>query len=448
MSLADDTVTPWTTLRGVRAVRVFPLGSPVAATMAVPGSKSVSNRALILAAFAEGTSRLSGLLVSDDTYWCSDALRRLGAGIEFRGMDATIAGIGRRRPIAEGVLHVGSAGTVARFLPPFLAAGEKGCWRVTASTQMSRRPVGALFDALRAGGAEIECPEGANCFPAVIAGDSFHGGRLRMSGNVSSQFISGVLLGAAHCRKGVELDIDGDIVQSAYVLITLDAMRHFGAGVEADDALSHFKVTPTGYCARDLAVEADASTATYFAALAAVTGGRITLSNLAPGTRQPDFGFLEILERLGAKVDRRPAGTTISGAGRLRGGFTVDMRPLSDATLTLAALAPFADGPITITGVAHIRHHESDRIAAMCRSLEKLGVPVVERPDGMTITPAAPRFAVLDTYEDHRIAMSLAVLGLAGEGVELEGPGCVSKTCPTFFDLIASLGAKVDEIRG
>ena len=448
MSQADDSVTPWSTLQGVRAVRVAPLGTPVDATLAVPGSKSVSNRALILAAFAEGTTQLSGLLVSDDTYWCSDALRRLGAVIDFQGMDATVTGIGRRRPEPEGTLHVGSAGTVARFLPPFLAAGEKGQWRVTASQQMSRRPVGALFDALRAGGARIDCPESANCFPAVISGDSFRGGSLRMSGSVSSQFISGVLLGAAHGRDGVELAIDGGIVQSAYVLITLDAMRHFGASVEADEGLTRFKVAPTGYTARDLAVEADASTATYFAALAAVTGGRITLSNLKPGTRQPDFGFLEILERLGAKVERRPGGTTISGTGKLKGGFTVDMRPLSDATLTLAALAPFADAPITITGVAHIRHHESDRIAAMCRSLDKLGVPVVERDDGMTVSPAAPKFAVLDTYEDHRIAMSLAVLGMAGAGVELNDPGCVSKTCPTFFDLIGGLGAKVVSLTG
>ncbi|KAB2850251.1 MAG: 3-phosphoshikimate 1-carboxyvinyltransferase [Hyphomicrobiaceae bacterium] len=393
-------------------------------------------------------THLSGLLVSDDTYWCSDALRRLGVDIDFDGMNATVTGIGRRRPVAEGVLHVGSAGTVARFLPPFLAAGGKGRWRVTASKQMSRRPVGPLFDTLRAGGAHIQCPESANCFPAVISGDSFRGGKLRMSGNVSSQFISGVLLGAAHSPEGVKLAIKGGIVQSAYVLITLDAMRHFGASVEADEGLSRFNVAPGGYRAHDLEVEADASTATYFAALAAVTGGSVTLSNLAPGTRQPDFGFLEILERLGAKVERKPGGTTITGTGKLKGGFAIDMRPLSDATLTLAALAPFADGPITITGVAHIRHHESDRIAAMCRSLEQLGVPVVEREDGMTISPAAPRFAVLDTHEDHRIAMSLAVLGLAGAGVELREPGCVSKTCPTFFDLIAGLGAKVEEVKG
>jgi 3-phosphoshikimate 1-carboxyvinyltransferase len=217
-------------------------------------------------------------------------------------------------------------------------------------------------------------------------------------------------------------------------------MRHFGGSVEAADDLSWFRVQPTGYRAADLVVEADASTATYFAAFAAATGGRMTLANLGPNTRQPDYGFLAVLERLGCSVERHADRTVITGPKSLRGGFSVDMRPLSDAALTLAVLAPFADGPITITGVAHIRHHESDRIAAICKSLATLGVPVEERPDGLTVSPARPRFAVLDTYEDHRVAMSLSVLGAAGDGVELTGPACVSKTCPNFFDLIGTLG--------
>jgi 3-phosphoshikimate 1-carboxyvinyltransferase len=199
--------------------------------------------------------------------------------------------------------------------------------------------------------------------------------------------------------------------------ITLAAMRHFGAAVEADTGLEHFTVAPTGYRPRDMVVDADASTATYFAALTAVTGGRVSLTNLTPDTLQPDYGFMALLERLGCSVTSGTAGTTVAGggtrAGALRGGFTADMRPLSDAVPTLAAIAPFADSPITIAGVEHIRHHECDRIDAMCRSLTAVGVPVEEHRDGLTITPAHPRFAVLDTFEDHRIAMSLAVLGAA-----------------------------------
>ncbi|HEX4186038.1 MAG TPA: hypothetical protein VHY78_09265, partial [Stellaceae bacterium] len=364
----EDALTPWSTLSGVAAARVRPLGRAIEARLAVPGSKSLSNRALILAAMAEGTTNLSGLLLSDDTYWCADALRRLGVEIAVNGMAATVHGIGRRRPRPEGPIHVGSSGTLARFLPPFLAAGEVGQWRVTASRQMTRRPVAPLFEALRQGGAEIAFLGDPGCFPAVFAGGSFAGGRLSMSGRVSSQFISGMLLGAAQSRLGVELDVEGGIVQSAFVRITIDAMRHFGAEIEADPGLEHFTVKPVGYRARDMVVDADASTATYFAALAAATGGRVTLTNLTPDTLQPDYGFMALLERLGCNVTHVAGGTTVAGGGTLRGGFTADMRPLSDAVPTLAAIAPFADAPITIAGVEHIRHHECDRIDAMCRS--------------------------------------------------------------------------------
>ncbi len=434
-----DSDTPWTALKGVRSVRVAPAAGPLFATLEVSGSKSVSNRALILAGMAEGETRLSGLLRSDDTWWCADALKRLGVGVEFEGTDARIGGIGRKRPVS-GNLHVGSAGTISRFLPPMLAAGDAGTWRMTASRQMSKRPVGALFDALRSGGAKIDCPERDNRFPAIVHGASFSGGSIAMSGAVSSQFISGVLMGGVLAPGGIDLRVEGGIVQSEYVQITLDAMAHFGAEVQADADFSRFRVASGAYRARDLMVEADASTATYFAALAAVTGGDITMSNIGRNTRQPDYGFLDILERMGASVSRGDVATRVGMRGKLAGGFEIDMRPLSDATLTLAAVAPFADGPVRMYGVAHIRHHECDRISAMCASLKKLGIRVEEHEDGLTVYPGKPRFGVLETYEDHRMAMSLAVLGAGGAGVELLDPGCVSKTCPSFFDQIGELG--------
>ncbi len=441
-----DADTPWSALKGVKSVRLDAAGVPVVADIAVSGSKSVSNRALIVAAMAEGQTALWGLLRSDDTWWCSDALRRLGAGVEFEGTSAAIKGIGRKRPVSSD-LHVGSAGTIARFLPPMLAAGDGGEWKVTASKQMSRRPVGPLFDALRTGGARIESLENANCFPAIIHGNSFRGGTISMSGSVSSQFISGVLLGSALAKEGVDLRVEGGIVQSEYVAITLDIMAHFGAEVTAQTDFTRFEVAPTGYKAKDLVVEADASTATYFAALAAVTGGRVTLTNLGKYTRQPDYGFLDILERMGCTIARGNSATRIEMDKKLKGGFSVDMRPLSDATLTLAAIAPFADGPITMTGVAHIRHHESDRIAAMCASLARLGIKVEEHEDGLTVYPGMPEFGVMETYEDHRMAMALAVLGIAGQGIELLEPGCVSKTCPSFFEQLASIGIGVERTK-
>lgn len=446
VSGTPDADSPWTALKGVTSVVVQPHAKPLVEEIEVSGSKSFSNRALILAAMAEGHTRLTGLLRSDDTYWCTDALKKLGAEIGFEGTSAEVTGVGRKRP-AEANLHVGSAGTLARFLPPFLAAGDVGKFHVTASQQMSGRPVGPLFDAMRAGGGIVTAEGDANCYPVTIDGGTFTGGALTMSGKVSSQFISGILLGAAQTQQGVDLTVEGGIVQADYVRMTLDIMSHFGVEVEVSDDFTRFKVPSDGYRARDYAVEADASTATYFAALAAVTRGKITMTNLGNRTRQPDYLFLEILEQLGCTVERTVTQTTVSMDGPLKGGFDFDMKPLSDATLTLAAIAPFADGPISARNVAHIRHHESDRIAAMCASLTKLGIKVDEHEDGLTVYPGEPQFAVLDTYEDHRMAMSLAVVGIAGSGVELTDPGCVSKTCPTFFDQIAAMGIGVEEKR-
>lgn len=439
-----DADSPWTALKGVKALKVSAYADAIKTEIAVPGSKSFSNRALIVAAMAEGVTRLTGLLKSDDTYWCADALKRLGAGVDFSGEVATITGIGRRRPNPDGRLHVGSAGTIARFLPTFLAAGEAGEWTVTASKQMSKRPVGPLFDAIRAGGGSVTSLAAENCYPAVITGSSFKAGKLEMAGNVSSQFISGILLGSAQAEAPLELTVTGGIVQSDYVRITLDVMRHFGVEVEVNEAFDHFKVNPIGYTAKDLLVEADASTATYFAALAAVTRGDVTLTNIGQRTRQPDYGFLEILEKLGCTVTRGDTQTRIENDGPLKGGFTFDMKPLSDATLTLATIAPFCDGPITALNVAHIRHHESDRISAICAELTKAGIQVDEHDDGLTVYPGTPKFAKLDTHEDHRVAMSLAVMGVASHGVELEGPGCVSKTCPSFFEELEKLGIGVE----
>ena len=440
-----DAESPWTALKGVSTMRVAPANGPVRATVTVPGSKSLSNRALILAAFAEGTSVLTGLLKSDDTWWCADALRRLGATVDFAGDTCTIVGIGRTRPVPSGRLHVGSAGTAARFLPGLIAAGDQGEWTITSSRQMARRPVGPLFDALRSAGGDIRAVENENCYPIVLKGGSFRGGRCEMEGNVSSQFISGLLMAGPQAQEGLDLRVTSSIVQADYVRMTIDAINHFGVDVAVNDDFNRFSIKPSTYLGKDMLVEADASTATYFAALAAVTGGDVTLANIGQHTRQPDFGFVDILARLGCTVEKGDGWTRIAANGTLEGGFTIDMKPLSDATLTLAAIAPFADAPITMTNVAHIRHHESDRISAICAELGRAGISVDEHHDGLTVHPGQPHFAAHETYEDHRVAMALAVMGAGGAGVELRDPGCVSKTCPSFFDEIAKLGIAVQQ---
>jgi 3-phosphoshikimate 1-carboxyvinyltransferase len=230
-------------------------------------------------------------------------------------------------------------------------------------------------------------------------------------------------------------------VQADYVRITLEVLAAFGVNIEASPAFDRFYVKPSVFRPEDYAVEADASTATYFLAMGALMG-EVTVSNLRPETTQPDIAFLDVLKRMGCEVE----GVTVRGPKKLRGGFSIDMRAFSDSCLTLAAMAPFADAPIEITGVEHIRHHESDRVGVMARTLTELGVPVEERRDGLLISPALPRFGRVATHDDHRVAMSMAVLGLAGSGVELTDPGCVSKTCPNFFDLIAGLGADVSVV--
>jgi 3-phosphoshikimate 1-carboxyvinyltransferase len=240
-------------------------------------------------------------------------------------------------------------------------------------------------------------------------------------------------------KHPVEIRVTDHIVQSDYVRITMEVLAAFGVQIEASEALDRFYVTPAEFRAADYAVEADASTATYFAALGALLG-EVTISNLRLETTQPDIAFLDVLKGMGCGVE---PGVTVRGPEKLRGGFTIDMRAFSDSCLTLAAIAPFADAPIEICGVGHIRHHESDRIGVMARILSDLGVPVEERADGLRISPALPRFGRVATHDDHRVAMSLAVLGLAGSGVQLVDPGCVSKTCPNFFELIAGLGAEV-----
>lgn len=322
-----------------------------------------------------------------------------------------------------------------------LAAG-RGDWLIEGSAQLARRPVAPLVEALNALGADIAFAGANQGLPLRVKGRGLAGGRVEMSGAQSSQFVSGALIAAPLAAAPVEIAITDHIVQDDYVRITLDVMRQFGVEVEVSPGFDRFRVEPQSYVGVAAPIEADASTATYFLALAAVTGGEIRIDNIGYGTRQPDIRLIDVLERMGCTVERGQTYVALKGPTRLRGGMTVDMKPMSDATLTLAAVAPFADAPIEIVGVEHIRAHESDRIAVMCDALRRLGISVEERRDGMKIAPGRPGSATLDTHDDHRVAMSLAVLGAAGAGVVLTDPGCVSKTCPVFFELLRDLGVE------
>lgn len=436
--------SPWSALRDATEAELSPPAQPPqGASVLAPGSKSASNRALLIAAMARGRSAIGNLLKSDDTYWCVEALRKLGVDIAVSGNEVRVEGTGGVWPNREGELYLGAAGTLARFLPGALAAAPSGAWRLHGSRSLSERPIEPLVRALNAAGASIRYTDRDGRLPIAIRASGLAGGRLHMSGDVSSQFLSGMLLAAPYAAKPTHIAVEGGVVQRAYVGMTIDLMRRFGAEVAHGDRFDRFEVTPRPYEGQSLAIEADASTACYFLAYAALTGGQVRIANLRSDTLQPDLGFTDVLERMGCRVRKGPDGVELRGPERLKGGFAVSLNAMSDQTPTLAAIAPFADAPITITGVAHVRHHECDRIAAMCASLRALGIRAEERPDGLTVHPGTPVGGRLSTYDDHRIAMSLALIGAKTPGIRLADPGCVAKTCPTFFEELSRLGMGV-----
>ncbi|TDF95494.1 3-phosphoshikimate 1-carboxyvinyltransferase [Paenibacillus piri] len=438
--------SPWAALQHIGEVEIHPPAEPPDGAIAVSGSKSYTNRALIIAALAEGASTLRGILRSDDSYWCLDALRKLGVSCSVEGGTVELAGNGGEWPTPSGSLYIGAAGTIARFLPGALAAGSAGGWTLTGSSQLNERPVRPLIDALNAIGADIRYEADEGRLPVRIAARGLAGGEVTVSGAVSSQFLSGLLIASPYARQRTVITVEDQIVQHAYVGMTIELMKRFGVTVEHNAAYDRFIVESQRYQGQDVQLEADASTAGYFLAYAALTGGRIRITNLTAATLQPDIGLLQVFERMGCRVFCGSEGIELSGTETLKGGFTISMKEMSDQTPTLAAIAPFADAPITITDVEHIRKHECDRIHAICESLTRLGIRAEEHRDGLTVHPGMPQppAEALDTYDDHRMAMSLALIGSRAGGLRLRDPGCVSKTCPSFFDDMGKLGLRVN----
>ena len=401
----------------------------------VPGSKSVTNRALLLAGLASGRSVLRGALEAGDTDAFAAGLRSLGVAVERRGDEVTVDGAGGPFPAAEADVFCAEAGTAARFLLAAAAAG-RGAYRFDAAPQLRRRPLGLLLQALRAQGARSD-PADADALPLTLRAGGLAGGSLRLPGDTSSQFISALLMAAPLGRAPLDLRVDG-LVSRPYVSMTLRIMEEFGAGADAtsDD---RFTVPPGAYAGREYDVEPDASTASYFFAAAAATGSRVKVPGLhREGALQGDVAFLDVLECMGCAVTDEPDGVAVTGPDALA-GLTVDMGDISDTFMTLAAIAPLATSPVIITGIGNVRLKESDRIAAMEENLGRTGVTTESGPDSLRVLPATPHGARVDPHGDHRIAMAFSVLGLRVPGIVVEDPGCVAKTCPTFFDLWAAL---------
>ncbi|HEY6728196.1 MAG TPA: 3-phosphoshikimate 1-carboxyvinyltransferase [Polyangiaceae bacterium] len=414
------------------SLTVPPLGAPVALDWQVPGSKSITNRALVLAALAAGESTLTGVLQSDDTQHMRRALETLG--IQVSEIDATTlrvrGGINRLRQPTQP-LFIGNSGTTVRFLTAF-AALVPGAVTLDGDSHMRRRPIADLVEGLQQLGVSIECPTGGP--PLTIRGMGLPGGSVSMRGDRSSQYFSAVLMAAAAAAGPIQLLIEGELVSRPYVDITLAMMRSFGG--EAREQGRGFVVEPTGgYQPTAYAIEPDASSASYAFATAVATGGQVTVDGLGTDSLQGDYGFCEVLEQAGAVVERSPTTTSVRAGARHR-GVDVDMHHISDTVMTLAALAPLADGPTTIRNVANIRIKETDRLLATVNELERLGQHVEHGEDWLRISPRPIVPATVRCYSDHRRAMSFAILGLARPGIAIEDPACVAKTYPGFWDAL------------
>ncbi len=416
------------------------VNGPLSGTVTIPGSKSITNRALILAAMADGNSRLTGALMSDDTHYMSHALNMIGISVASNEHDCTfdIVGAGGKIPATVGVLFVGNAGTAARFLTGLLAMGH-GKYRIDGVERMRQRPIADMLPPLRAMGCNIESEFGTGCPPLVIQSSGLSGGEVTVKGNISSQYLSALLMIAPYAQTDVIIHIDGELVSRPYVEITTNMMKHWGVQVQANSPNEFLIQVGQKYKAQTYVIEPDASGASYFFAAAALTGGTITIPNLSKSALQGDVGFLEVLELMGCTITYGEGVTTVTGPSKLN-GVDVDMNGISDTVMTLAAIAPFASSPTSIRNVGNIRYKETDRLAALAIELTKMGVTTEEKEDAITIFPQetiAP--TLVHTYDDHRMAMSFAITGLRAKGITIDNPACVAKTFPDFFERLNSL---------
>jgi 3-phosphoshikimate 1-carboxyvinyltransferase len=407
----------------------------VQATLTLPGSKSYTHRALVAASLARGESLLTNALDAEDTRLTAQALERLGAGIDWREDGVRVKGKGGRwQPVLDPI-YLGNSGTSMRFFTALAALGQ-GEYRLTGSPRLCERPQEELLAALDRLGVRAYSEKGDGCPPVVVHGGLL-GGRTQLSGAVSSQYLSALLFIGPLAPRGAQIEITGDLVSRPYVDLTLDVLGDFGVSYYREGYRFFHLPGDQSYQAQKYAIEADASSASYFWAAAALTKGRVTIANLNPDSCQGDVGFVEVLRRMGCRVTSGEEGLTVEG-GVLQ-GIEADMAAMPDLVPTLAVLAAFAQGETVISGTAHLRHKESDRLHAVAAELRKLGIAARETADGLVIPGGRPQGAVIDTYQDHRLAMSFAVAGLKAPGMIIKDPDCVAKSFPEFWQFFEKL---------
>jgi 3-phosphoshikimate 1-carboxyvinyltransferase len=420
------------------SLKINPIQHPLNATVRVPGSKSLTNRALLIASLANGTTHLTNALFSDDSRYFAKALQTLGFDVRLNEADhaMTVTGLGGNIPSRKAELFIGNAGTAARFLSAFLTLGN-GEFILDGEPRMRERPIGDLVVSLSQLGAKLETAN--NCPPVKITASGLPGGKTKIAGDVSSQFLSALLMVAPYAQNPIEVTLSTDLNSKPYVDMTIAIMKVFGVEIERQ-GYSQFNVRPTSYLPFPAySIESDASAASYFFAAPAICGGTVRVENVSRRSLQGDIGFLDVIKQMGCQVTEETSFIEVTGTSELH-GVDVDMRDIPDTAQTLAAIAPFASSPTCIRGIASARVKETDRVSATCAELIRLGVEVEEHEDGMTIHPCQTfEPANIQTYNDHRMAMAFSLIGLRFDGVTIEDPSCVSKTFPGFFEVLETL---------
>lgn len=417
----------------------------------VPGSKSITNRALLLAALAEGKSVLKGVLFSDDSRVFMEALQTLGYEVVINEEKAEVSIVGKGTCIPKDnvEVYVGSAGTAARFLTAMLALSG-GQYEVTSSEQMKGRPMRALLEALESLGVQFEYKETPYSFPFAITGRKQVDERTKVCLNIdeSSQFLSALLLNGVFCPQGLLVELTGKRDAKAYVKISMKMMAEFGCKMKQQSENEYELLANQHYEAREYQIEPDVSAACYFYAMAAISGGAARVNHVHFNSTQGDIQFIKVLEKMGCHSEDTESGIVVEGPAENLCGVTVNMSDFSDQTMTLAATAVFAQGDTTISGVGHIRGQESNRIQAIVTELTRLGIQCEERQDGIIIHPGnvaatKEKPITLQTYEDHRMAMAFALIGTKADGIVIDNPLCCRKTFENYFEVLTKLNLEL-----
>ena len=425
---------------------------PIDATVTIPGSKSITNRALIAAALADGVSLLKGILLADDTRLMIDALKAMGIRITVDEAERTaeVTGCGGFLPATGASVFCGNSGTTIRFCTALAALG-RGSFELDGVPRMHQRPIDGLTDALQVLGTGVEFPGQEGYPPLIIHGQGLRGGQVEFAAPRSSQWISALMLVAPYAQRELFVTVTGETPSLPYLKMTVAVMETFGVGVMAqyqDNNTKFIVDAPQRYQARGFEVEPDASNASYFLAAPAVAGGQVTVDGLGTASIQGDVRFVDVLERMGCAIERQPHRLTVRRPAELSTlrAIDIDLNDMPDMVPTLAVLALFADGPTTISNVDNLRIKETDRLSALANELRKLGADIDEKPDGLCIhPPETPTGATLQTYDDHRMAMSFALAGLRHDAIAIENPSCCAKTFPDFFERFARMASTATE---